>query len=586
MLGTSLKRGFVAAAVVLLGWVCAAAAAPPPLTPVVVQDYDRPGGPPPKVWVVNVPNGSATARLSADGPHDGRQCLDLRYRFTAAAGQYLGVVNPVRLLAPVRRVRFWVDGDPATAGLAVYLDDVSGETHKFRTSIPVAAGWREVTVDLDAPHEHWGGDKNGKIDYPILAVTYEVSHAGRGPVDGHLRFDGLTVDAERSEAETLGVTIAVTSPAYGADVRGDTRVDVWAPGLSSVTPSCWQAGPGFGTRATAAAVPLDAAGRGSFTFPADRFPRGPITVRLHGQTGAVTDNCYLQLYNTGGTPWHEGMPKESPPAAAGMKLVFADDFDRPLSISTTDGRATYYDHKPLGGDFSSLPFAGHADRGNPFLRRDTYLRIRADAAANTAGLISSEFPDGHGVKASAPCYFECRFLGPNAIGTWPAFWLMTDYPTARRGGRLPDTFPVDELDVIEAYGGEGLGSPNSFDHYCVTPHAWNQSKAAEATANRAWADLHSPVSMVKAGIPSTWFETPHTYGCKVTEGETVYYCDDVEMGRHPTLAVSRREPLFFMVNLATGGGWPVDLSRYDGRADLYVDYVRVYQGGGPAVPAR
>jgi hypothetical protein len=30
--------------------------------------------------------------------------------------------------------------------------------------------------------------------------------------------------------------------------------------------------------------------------------------------------------------------------------------------------------------------------------------------------------------------------------------------------------------------------------------------------------------------------------------------------------------------LATGGGWSVDLSRYDGLADMYVDYVRVYGG--------
>jgi hypothetical protein len=33
-----------------------------------------------------------------------------------------------------------------------------------------------------------------------------------------------------------------------------------------------------------------------------------------------------------------------------------------------------------------------------------------------------------------------------------------------------------------------------------------------------------------------------------------------------------------MINLAIGGGWPVDLSRYDGRVDMYVDYVRVYSG--------
>ncbi len=33
----------------------------------------------------------------------------------------------------------------------------------------------------------------------------------------------------------------------------------------------------------------------------------------------------------------------------------------------------------------------------------------------------------------------------------------------------------------------------------------------------------------------------------------------------------------FMFNLATGGCWPVDLSRYDGLADMYVHFVRVYK---------
>ena len=35
-------------------------------------------------------------------------------------------------------------------------------------------------------------------------------------------------------------------------------------------------------------------------------------------------------------------------------------------------------------------------------------------------------------------------------------------------------------------------------------------------------------------------------------------------------------PSYFMVNLAVGGGWPVDLSRYGNVVDMYVDYVRVY----------
>ena len=88
--------------------------------------------------------------------------------------------------------------------------------------------------------------------------------------------------------------------------------------------------------------------------------------------------------------------------------------------------------------------------------------------------------------------------------------------------------------------------------------------------------MRNPIHMRRFGIPSSWFETFHVYGCKVTETETIYYCDDIEVGRHATLPICKQRPLFFMINLATGGGWPVDLSRY-GQVDMYIDYVRVYQ---------
>jgi beta-glucanase (GH16 family) len=111
----------------------------------------------------------------------------------------------------------------------------------------------------------------------------------------------------------------------------------------------------------------------------------------------------------------------------------------------------------------------------------------------------------------------------------------------------------------------------------ITPHCWNQGDPGKAIETRAFQMMHNPIRMHRFGIPSTWFETFHTYGCKVTKTNTSYYCDDIEVGRHATLPLSGNQPLFFMVDLATGGGWPVELSRYNGLADMYVDYVRVYQ---------
>ena len=379
--------------------------------------------------------------------------------------------------------------------------------------------------------------------------------------------------------------VSVLAPAYGAEIRGRTAIRVVAPGLGSAKVTCWKQGDGFGQEAAVGTITFDAQGRGSIDFPADEFPHGPLCVILSAAGGAKKDTCCLQLFNQGGVSWREGRPKD-PPAAAGMTLLFADDFDGPLSISGRDSSGTYYEHKPPDGsqDFSTLRFTGFKEPGNPFFQVGTYLRIRADEGKGSAGLISSLKYDGTGVTALAPCYFECRMIGPNATGAWPAFWLLTVQK------RRDD--PCDEIDIIEAYGGEGPGSPNAFDKYCVTPHAWGQGKPGKEAEQAALRQIragkgsagmdHSPsvVSARNIGIPSNWYQAMHTYAVRITETDTVYYCDDLEIARHKSLEVSRKAPFYFLVNLATGGGWPVDLSRYDGIADMYVDYVRVY-GGNP-----
>jgi hypothetical protein len=547
-------------------------------TPVLVQDFEKASSLP-KLGVVNIPNENASVTLSPDHPAAGKQCLKLHYHFTGA-GQYLVIDNPVSIKAPIHKLHFMLYGNSSGCGYGVYLTDASGQTHKYRHADTMKidfTGWKEITVDLDAPHETWGGDKSGKIGLPIAGITFEVSTAGKVDVNSDLYFDTLVVDSDKSAAETLGCEVSVTSPAYCSDIKGDTTIAVAGPGFKTLTAKCWKQGPGFGADSTVATVALDADGNGSFVFPANDYPHGPITIRIGGDNGSAKDNCYLQLYNQGGVSWNEGMPKDPPPAAEGMKLVFADDFSGPLSISSTDPKATYYPHKPPGGyqDFSSLPFTDFHAPHNPFAKVDNYLRIRASEKAHSSGLISSVKNDASGVRAAVPCYFECRFIGPNAIGTWPAFWLMTDYmPDEVKGKHVP----CDELDIIEAYGGEGPHHPNAYDLYMVTPHAWNQGDAGKAMGEAAYKQMHNPISMHKFGIPSTWYETFHTYGCKITATDTIYYCDNIEVGRHPTLDLSKKSAFFFMINLATGGGWPVDLSRYDGLADMYVAFVRVYSG--------
>ena len=563
-------------------------------TPVMIQDFEK-SDLKPTVWVVNIPNENASVQLSTDGPHDGRQCLKLHYHFLGTGGfQYLGIPNKVNIHARVHKLHYWLRGDGSKCSYGLQVTDAGGETHQYRSLSSGAGqggiidftGWKEVVFDLDSPHETWGGNRNGKLDHPITAITLTIGQpmeraGGKEkllPAEGDLFFDSLSVDSEKSAEETLTAReVSVVTPEYGSEVKGDTTITVVAPGFKNVVVKCWKQGDGFGSDSTVATVALDAKSNGSFVFPADQYPHGPVAVRISAVSGQTKDNCYLQLYNKGGVSWNEGMPRDPPPAARDMKLVFADDFSGPLSISRTDPKATYYSHKPPNGwqDFSVHTFSDFESPKNPFAQVDTYLRIRASDKRHSSGLICSVKNDGSGITARVPCYFECRFLGPNAIGTWPAFWLMTNYMAAPDKGKND---PCDELDVIEAYGGEGPGHPNAGPTYMVTPHAWNQKgSAAEAMCGKFYKTA-SHIHMDKLGIPSTWYETFHVYGCKVTKTDTIYYCDNIEVARHETMPLSKKEPLFFFVNLATGGGWPVDLSRCHGIADMYVDYVRVYQG--------
>lgn len=367
--------------------------------------------------------------------------------------------------------------------------------------------------------------------------------------------------------------VVIKTPAYGSEIHGDTTLEVRAPGLRHVIVKSWLPGDSFGKDSTIGQIDLDEAGRGTILFPADKYPHGPITIRVSGGEGKTISNYYLMVYNKGGVAWNEGLPKDAPEPAKGMELVYADDFTDPhLSISRDGQGTTYMSHKPGGGDFSGIPFADHEDsQKTPFSQVDTYLRIRADQSKNTTGLISSLRKDGTGFTVTAPCYFECRFIAQSAPGTWPAFWAMTR--DVYKGLKVP----ADEFDIIEAYGGEGKGNPNQRG-YWIASHYWNQGEDGGKDYSQPRVYKQIAMTELNGAGGSSWFETFHTYGLLIGDEETVYYCDGIEVARHKTSRLARQEPLFFFINLAVGGAsrWPIDLSQTSGLADMYVDWVRIY----------
>lgn len=375
-------------------------------------------------------------------------------------------------------------------------------------------------------------------------------------------------------------SIKVLAPRYCSNVKGDVTVVFEAKGMTRVLARCWRAGGEWGEDAVLADIQLGADARGEFVFHADEFPAGPTTIRLQAIDGkGHQDYCELQLFNLGGVSWKQGIPKSDPPGAKGMKLVFKDDFDGPLSISPDGRGARYAAHKTGGGDFSGWPFSDPDGDCLPFGQQGTYLRIHASKPYGTngrTGILSSIRSDGTGVAVPVPAYFECRLMCHSAPGSWGAFWTLTKgtigmskddpkFEATKNAG-------CDELDVIECYGGYGPRNPNHGGRYGVTTHWWGQKDMGEAP--------HAFPDAQKMAGGSTWSWTFHTYGLAITETDTVYYFDDVEVLRHPTGPVTKSQDTWFLINYAIAGisGWPYDVERYGNESDMWIDWVRVYCG--------
>lgn len=372
--------------------------------------------------------------------------------------------------------------------------------------------------------------------------------------------------------------VSVVSPSYGASINGTVTIKFYAPGMQNVWARSWHqpdtANPGAnGYDSWFARTTPDASGYGEIVFPANSFPHGPVTVILSAWDSPEgnpnftrSDNCYVQLYNEGGVVWKQGLPS-APPQASGMSVLFADDFTGPLSASRTGAGATYAAAKPDspgGSEFGEAIFADPNGPHNPFsILGGQYLRIRSTKTpagyvdpmgwnrTHFGGLLSSVRTDGTGIAAQYG-YFEARILMPAGKGAWPAFWLMSQNSISQN---VPSTA---EIDTIEAYGHNPAGS-------CRSQHWWSGSPEIHET-------VCTSNSFAFGDNASVW----HVYGTKITPTDTIYYIDNVEVWRHATFEQAKT-PMYFMLNLALGGGWPVELDRYGNQIDMFVDYVRVFQ---------
>jgi beta-glucanase (GH16 family) len=240
-----------------------------------------------------------------------------------------------------------------------------------------------------------------------------------------------------------------------------------------------------------------------------------------------------------------------------FQLNFSEEFDKPLSVSPRGPGTRWIAHTPWNGDFGDAKFVD-PQPGFPFSVSSGQLRIEArevltDAQSGAtqwqSGLLSSSAPDGSGYSLQFG-YFEMSAKLPGDSGVWPAFWLVSAAdrrdPNSLNSGHI-------EIDVLEYYGLR--------DQYTANLHIWKPSPYRHTFSRVRFA----------AGKVSTGF---HAYGVLVTKTSIVYYFDRTEVWRQPT-PVEHKRPLTILLNLALGGGWPID--DVPSPTYMYIDYVRAYE---------
>jgi len=511
-------------------------------------------------------NSTTSMRLSAD--------------FTGG-GAYVGAWKDLPDLGGgfLTAIRFWVKSD-GVSQIGIRLGDKSGQCHQAaRVKVELDNQWHELVLPLAelVGGEHWGGANDGKFHGPLTGLGINIGKDGlESGTAGALWFDDLSCDISDTAPGQPTILSGVLSqpscrPGYGLDLtyrwlaepmQRDFTVFVHFAGPNGQTLFQGDHDPSPGTAVWTGkteythtiVVPTDA--------PAGEY-RILVGLYDHAASARGWDHQKLGVgegvkTEEDGTTYEIGrftvdpaapVPKLPEPTLDldGYHLTFSEEFDGPLDVSAWGPGTRWIAHTPYAGDFGDARFAD-PEPGFPFTIEDGVLRIEArkDDSGWRAGLLCSVDPKGQGFSQQYG-YFEMRAKLPKGPGTWPAFWLL-GVPELVNRGKVTQI----EIDVVEQYG---VG-PNALH---TTVHLWYPGA-------KHWAEG-------KPSIVEGMTDDFHTYGVSIDEADIVFYYDGRELRRTKT-PEEAKVPLYLLVDLALGGGWPID--KTPNPSFMYVDYVRAY----------
>lgn len=519
------------------------------------------------------PGAKGSLQRDTSVAHGGKGSYRLQADFSGG-GAYVGVWRDLAALGvrDVKEIRLWIKSSHV-AQFGVRLKDASGQCHQ-KKALPLAATgeWQEVVLKVQdlVGGEHWDGANDGTWHAPALGLGLNISKDDVvNAAQGTLWLDDLSaVVVPPGKPTLLASSLSQPScrPAYGVQITyrwdaepmgrdytvfvhirsADGKTMFQDDHEPPVATSQWSGGVEYERTIV---VPTDAP-VGDYRILAGLYdPKGGARqkIRAGPDVADAGEDAYQVgiLKLAGDAP----VPPLGPPTLnlEGYRVTFDEDFnDRELSVSAWGPGTRWIAHTPYAGDFGDARFADPV-KGFPFTVENGILRIEARKTDQRweSGLLASVDRQGNGFSQQYG-YFEMRAKFPKGLGTWPAFWLL-GVP------KLKDKAVAQiEIDGVEQYGVH----PNALH---TNVHLWYPDKKHKGDG--------------KAFIVSGMADDFHRYGVRVDADFITFYFDGVELRRVKT-PEEAKVPLYLLVNLALGGGWPVD--KTPDPSFMYIDYVRAY----------
>lgn len=252
----------------------------------------------------------------------------------------------------------------------------------------------------------------------------------------------------------------------------------------------------------------------------------------------------------------------------GLVPSFADEFDQ-LSLDLEDGapgrwRTNFGYGGPTSVHSRTLvnngelevyvdpKFAGTGSTSlnlNPFRMGNGKLDIVAEPLDEKARSVAWGRSYASGLLTTKASFsqqyglFEIRAKVPRGKGLWPAFWLLP------ANGAWPP-----ELDVLEILG----------DNPSKVYMSWHSNAGGKHSFET------KPIDIPDAAADF------HTYSVEWTKDTINWFFDDIEVASAPT-PQDLHQPMYMLINLAVGGGWPGAPNAWTKFPATYsIDWVRAY----------